>query len=141
MIPWKSISLFIIIHYRDFENKTQKINYRSTLVGETPQLLKKISNNSAPCQCNIVVCATYDFLHLVFSGLCNIVICTTYDFLQNRQLLKNSKWLIWIVFIVLNGIIFCTVWVKVYTQKVNNFYEIEDEKCRMYTLDFPVSAI
>ncbi len=45
------------------------------------------------------------------------------------------------IFLILNGIIFCTICVKFYTQKVNNSTEIEDETCRMYVFDFPVSAI
>ena len=48
----------------------------------------------------IVVCGDCGD-HLIFPGLCNIVICGIRLF-KNLQLLKNSKWLIWLVFIVLN---------------------------------------
>ncbi len=79
--------------------------------------------------------------HLAFSGLCNIVVCTTYDFLKKTAITQkfkmadldsfhNLKWL-YILHCLSKGL---------YSININS-YEIEDEKCRMCTLAFPVSAI
>ncbi len=86
-------------------------------------------------------CMHYLWRHSAFSCLCIIVVCITYDFLQKRAIAQKFKMadldschsLKW------HNILHCLL--KVYTQKVNNIFEIEDEKCHKYTWDFPVSAI
>ncbi len=85
------------------------------------------------------VCHT--LISLISLCQCNIVVCATYDFLQKPEISQKFKMTnlkIVSIILLLNGIIFYTVWVKVYTQKVNNSYEIEDEKCRtcMCTIGF-----
>ena len=87
-------------------------------------------------------CMRHLWWHLVFPDLCNyIVVCGTYNFLQKLAITQTFKMADLDVFIVfIYDIIFCIVWVEVYTQKVNNRYEIEDKKCCMNTLDFPGSV-
>ena len=79
--------------------------------------------------------------HLVFPRSCNIVVCTTYDFLQKPAIIQKFKIsdldsfhsLKW------HNILHCLS--KGLSSKINNSYKIEDTKCCIYTLDFPVTAI